>query len=238
MLDVTLVPVLNDNYAYILQSGSAVAVLDPGEADPVIHKLEELGLTPSIIFNTHHHYDHIDGNKKIREKYNAEIIAPKKEQSRIENISRGVEEGDTINFGDEAITVLETPGHTSGHVCFWFKGNKVLFSGDTLFAMGCGRLFEGTAEQMFQNFKRFNDMPDETAIYCGHEYTQDNGRFCLSVDPDNPALIKRMKEIETIRNNKQPTLPSLMGEEKKTNIFMKAQSAQEFAKFRQLKDKF
>ena len=238
MLDVTLIPVLDDNYAYILQSGSEIAVLDPGEAQPVIEYLEKNKLIPSIIFNTHHHGDHIAGNKKIQEKYNSQIVGPEKDKSRIPNINIGLNEGDIYKFGDEDITIMETPGHTNGHICLWFKQSKILFSGDTLFAMGCGRLFEGTADDIFPSFVRFNQMPDETTIYCGHEYTLENARFCLSIEPENDDLIERMKEVEGLYNNEIPTIPTTIGLERKTNVFMRAKDVAEFKKYRTLKDRF
>lgn len=238
MVEVTLVPVLNDNYAYILQSGNDAAVVDPGDAAPVITLLEQKNLTPDIIFNTHHHGDHIAGNAAIREKYNAIIIGPEKDRHRIPDMDQGLCEGDEFSFGDESIHIMETPGHTSGHICLHFPDSKIIFTGDTLFAMGCGRAFEGTAEQLFDAFARLKKLPDETRIYCGHEYTLDNEKFCLSIDPDNPDLIARMVQVKSLRAKNLPTLPSTIGLEKKTNIFMRAKTAEEFAKFRQLKNSF
>ncbi len=238
MLNVTLVPVLDDNYAYILESNNQVGVVDAGDAVPVIHKLDELNLTPDVIFNTHHHGDHIAGNDALLEKYDCDIIAPAYETERILNIHHAVKDGDIFNFGDEKATIIHTAGHTTGHVCFWFKKAKVLFSGDTIFAMGCGRLFEGTPKEMFNNFQKFNAMPDETKIYCGHEYTQTNGNFCLTVDANNQDLIDRMKEVDIFRQESQPTIPTTIGQEKKTNIFMRAKTIEEFTHYRSLRDKF
>ena len=238
MLDITLIPVLDDNYAYILQSDNDVGVLDAGDAAPVIQKLEELNLEPTVIFNTHHHSDHIAGNDALRGKYNCDIIAPAYETDRILNIHHAVKDGDIFDFGDEKVTVFHTPGHTTGHICFWFKDSQNLFSGDTLFAMGCGRLFEGNAGDMFDNFQKFNAIPDKTKIYCGHEYTQTNGNFCLSVDPDNQDLKARMAEVKNFRNKNIPTIPTTIELEKKTNIFMRAKSVEEFAHYRNLRDNF
>jgi hydroxyacylglutathione hydrolase len=238
MLNITLVPILNDNYAYILESGNQVAVIDPGEADPVITKLQNMNLKPDYILNTHHHGDHIAGNKKIKEKYGCIILGPEKDKSRIDDLDKGLNEGDNITFGNETFTVMETPGHTSGHICFFFPESKVLFSGDTLFAMGCGRTFEGTPEQLFDAFSRFKSLPDETKIYCGHEYTLDNARFCLSIEPDNEDLKQRYTQTEKLRANNQPTIPFTLGEEKKTSIFMRAYDAEEFKRYRKLKDNF
>lgn len=238
MLNVTLIPVLSDNYAYILQSGSDVAVVDAGESAPVIAYLDDQGLSPSVIFNTHHHHDHIGGNRELKKKYGAKIIAPEKDRHRIADIDEGVSEGHKLTFGDEEIEIMETPGHTTGHIVLWFPKSHILFSGDTLFAMGCGRTFEGTAEQLFNAFERFKQLPDDTKIYCGHEYTESNGKFCLSVDPDNQDLIERMQRVRKTRSQQKPTIPTTIELEKKTNAFMRAKNADEFAKLRILKDKF
>ncbi len=238
MLTVTLVPILEDNYAYIIQSQDSIAIIDPGESKAIINALEKLNITPSFILNTHHHWDHVNGNKQIKEKYNVEIIGPESERKSIPELDTGLKNGDIFNFGDETVEVIETQGHTLGHICFYFKNSKILFSGDTLFSLGCGRLFEGTAEQSFNSFKKLKALPDDTKIYCGHEYTLENAEFCLSVDPDNQHLIKRIKEIENLRTNNKPTLPVTLEQEKKTNIFLKAKNAEEFKKFRELKDNF
>ncbi len=238
MLNVTLIPILSDNYTYILQSENDVAVLDPGESTAIINFLEEKKLIPSIIFNTHHHYDHIDGNAALKKKYGCKIIAPEKERHRIGNIDQAVSEGDIVTFGDEIIEVMETPGHTSGHICLWAPKSQILFSGDTLFSMGCGRVFDGTVEELFESFQRLKKLPDNTRVYCAHEYTQNNGEFCLSMTPDDPDLIKRMEDVQNLRQQGIPTIPTNIGLEKKTNVFMKATTFEEFKKYRKLKDKF
>lgn len=238
MLDVMLVPVLDDNYAYILQSGSDVAIVDAGDAGPVIEALEKMSLIPSLLFNTHHHGDHIAGNSALKEKYDVKIIAPAKDKHRIADIDQTVSEGDIISFSDEEILIMETPGHTTGHICLWFEKSAILFSADTLFAMGCGRTFEGTSEELFNAFERFKTFPDHTKIYCGHEYTQSNGEFCLTIEPDNQDLIQRMDEVRSLRQNNIPTIPSTIELEKKTNVFMRAKDAETFKKYRDLKDNF
>ena len=237
MLEVTLVPILQDNYAYILQSGNDVAVLDPGDATPIINKLEELNLTLSTIFITHHHWDHVDGIKDIKEKYNCTVIGPEKEKDRIPCIDKTINEGDDLSFDNETIEIIETIGHTNGHICFHFPESKILFSGDTLFAMGCGRLFEGTAEDMFSALEKLKKLPDNTKVYCGHEYTQSNGEFCLTIEPDNQNLITRIQKVTTLRVQNTPTIPTTIELEKKTNVFMRANDANEFKKFRNLKDR-
>lgn len=238
MLDVILVPILEDNYAYIIKSKDSVAVIDPGDAAPVIAVLEEMDLKPSFIFNTHHHWDHVNGNKKIKEKYGLEIIGPESERNKIPELDNGLKNADAFNFGDEVVGIIETRGHTLGHICFYFKNSKILFSGDTLFSLGCGRLFEGTAEDLFNAFKTLKALPDDTQIYCGHEYTLDNAKFCLNIAPDNQDLITRAEEIKNLRNKKQPTIPTALAQEKKTNVFLMAKNAEEFKELRKLKDNF
>ncbi len=238
MLDVTLIPILEDNYTYLIQSEGKVGIIDPGEADPIIKKLEELNLTLDYIFNTHHHYDHIDGNAVLKNKYNAQIIAPASEQKRISNIDIAVNETSEIMFGNEAVKVIETAGHTTGHICFYFPDSNVLFAGDTLFSMGCGRLFEGTPEDMFNSIQKIKALPLQTKIYCGHEYTLTNGNFCLSVDGDNQDLKARMKDAQNLRAQDKPTIPTTIELELKTNIFMRAETVEDFAHYRSLRDNF
>ncbi len=238
MLKVISVPFSNDNYAYILKSGDDIAVLDPGESSPVISKLEEENLSPSFIFNTHHHADHINGNKALQEKYNARLIAAEKNKYRIANISHTVTGGDILPFGDETIIIMETPGHTTADICYFFPHSKILFTGDTLFSMGCGRPFEGTAEELFNAFEDFKKLPDSTEIYCGHEYTLDNAKFCLNIEPENKELIKRIKQVKGLREQGKSTLPTTIGLEKKTNVFMRCKDATQFKQYRALKDNF
>lgn len=221
MLNVTMLPILDDNYTYIIESGDQVAVLDPGEAKPVIEKLEELGLTPNIIFTTHHHGDHVNGCDALIEKYGCNYF------DRNQN-----------KFGNDRVQMIETPGHTKDHVCFHFPDSKIAFTADTVFSMGCGRMFEGTAEEFYNSIQKIKALPDDTLLYCGHEYTQSNGAFCLSVDTENPKLQARMNEVKQQRANNQPTIPTTLKLEKETNIFMKAKNVEEFAKYRTLKDNF
>ncbi len=221
MLKVTLVPILEDNYAYILQSGNQVGVLDAGDAAPIIEKLEELNLTPDTLFVTHHHWDHVNGNPKLIEKYSCKKLS-----------------NTDTKFGNEIIEIIPTPGHTKDHVCFYFPDSHIIFTADTIFSMGCGRMFEGTAEEYFNSIQKIKALPDETLIYCGHEYTAENAAFCLSVDPDNQALQSRMKEVQQLRCEDKPTIPTSLKQEKQTNIFMRAQTINEFAQYRKLKDNF
>lgn len=238
MLEVRTLPILDDNYTYIIKSDNGIAIVDPGDAAPIIRYLNACELKPDYILNTHHHGDHINGNAGLTEEYGAKLIAPKKDASRIPDINQAVSDGDTLNLLGDEIIVTDTLGHTSGHVSFYFKKAGVLFSGDTMFAMGCGRLFEGTAEQMFEAFQYYKNLPDNTSVYFGHEYTQANGEFCLSVAPDNEELKNRMLEVNKMRAQYEPTVPTTIGLEKKTSVFMMAETAEHFAELRSKKDQF
>jgi hydroxyacylglutathione hydrolase len=234
VITVTLIPILKDNYAYLLEGGGQVAVLDPGEAAPVIDAIQKKKGRLDYILNTHHHGDHIAGNAELKLKYGAKIVAPGHE-TRISS-DYPVREGDDFSFGGEKAEIFETPGHTRGHICFYFPKSKIVFTGDTLFLMGCGRLFEGSAEQMWGSLAKITALPDDTQIYCGHEYTQSNGKFSLTVEPKNIDLIERVAEVDVLRAAGQPTIPAALGLEKKTNVFLRAGSAARFAEIRSLKD--
>ena len=235
-ITVTLLPILNDNYCYLIQSAGKVGLVDPGEAGPVIDYLEKNNLKPDVIFNTHHHGDHIGGNNALIKRYGCALIGPAREVSRIPGMTKTVSEGDRIEFGEDVFRVIGTPGHTNGHICFFAEKNHLLFCGDTLFSLGCGRLFEGSAAQMWNSLQKLMSLPDDTLIYCGHEYTQTNGEFCLSQDPDNADLIARMEDVKQLRENGKPTLPVSLATEKKTNIFLRAGGAEKFKEFRLKKD--
>ena len=230
---------MRDNYGYLLEADDGtVAVLDPSEPGAVIELLDKRGLGLNFVFNTHHHGDHIGGNAALKAKYGCKIIGPKADAHRIPDMDTGLAEGDTFSFGSDTAQIIETPGHTSGHICLYFPDSAVLFCGDTLFSMGCGRLFEGTAEQMWQSLSKISTLPDNTMIYCGHEYTAANGAFCLTVEPANSALQERMKEVEELRAANMPTIPVSLGIEKQTNVFLRAGSAARFGEIRHMKDEF
>ncbi len=237
-LSIQILPILNDNYAYLLRSGDMVGVVDPGEAEPVIAALQNQGLSLDYVLNTHHHGDHVAGNRALIKHYGAQLVAPAAEASKIGRVDVTLSEGDIFEFGNTKAHIIETPGHTLGGICFYFKEDKALLSGDTLFSLGCGRLFEGTPEDMFRSFEKLNALPDDVLVYCGHEYTQSNAAFCLHVDPDNETLQKRATEIDSLREDGQATIPISLGIEKQTNSFLKAKSADEFAALRKLKDNF
>lgn len=239
MITVTIIPTLEDNYTYLLEGANGqTAVVDPGESGPVIVALSEKGLGLDFIFNTHHHSDHIAGNRDLCNAYSARICGPAADTQRIAGMDIGLRESETFDFGGEKMQILETPGHTSGAICLYFPESEILFTGDTLFSLGCGRLFEGTPEQMWESFQKIMALPDGTKIYCGHEYTQDNGTFCLSIEPDNADLLARMDDVKRLREENKPTLPTTLGLEKKTNVLLRAGSAQRFAQLREIKNRF
>lgn len=238
MMQIDIIPILADNYSYILTSGDDVAVIDPGDGQAMIYALQSRGLTPNKIFITHHHSDHIAGIADIKKTYGCTVYGPAAEDSKIPGLDHKLHDGDVVFLGDEEGRVIATPGHTLGHIVFWFPHSGVLFAGDTLFSLGCGRLLEGAPEHMYASLSRLKDLPDETQLYCGHEYTQSNAAFLLAQEPDNTALHDKMDWVKKQRANNQPTLPSLLGEEKKLNGFLTSKNAEAFAALRRLKDQF
>ncbi len=238
-MNITIIPTLNDNYTYLLEaSNGETAIIDAGESTPIIAALKSKELGLNYILITHHHYDHIDGALPLKQHYNAKILAPKKDKHRIPNIDKELSEGDLFEFGDEQVQIIETPGHTTGHICYYAPKSKALFCADTLFSLGCGRLFEGTPEQMQNSLEKLKTLPDETNIYPGHEYTQSNGEFCLTIAPDNAALQTRMEDVQKCRSQNLPTIPVTLGTEKKTNPFLQTKTAEQFARLRSQKDNF
>lgn len=225
-LKIELVPCLKDNYAYLLHDPDAntTAIVDPSEAAPVFAALEKHGLKLTHILNTHHHFDHTGGNVPLKEKTGAIIVGPRADQERIPGIDVALSEGETFEFGTRKARVFDIPAHTKGHIAFWFEADQAVFTGDTMFAMGCGRLFEGTPEQMWKSLSKLVALPDETRVYCGHEYTESNGRFALTVEPDNADIVARMRDVAARRARNEPTIPSTIGLEKKTNPFVRATS--------------
>lgn len=220
---IELLPAGADNYIYLVSDvalGLAMAV-DPGDADVVRRALQKKDLHLALILNTHHHSDHTAGNVKLQHDYGAPIIGPSKEAHRIEGISRSVDEGDFVTFSDLRGQVIETPGHTSGCISYYFPALKALFCGDVLFSLGCGRLFEGTAPQMWSSLMKLRALPDDTQVYPGHEYTEKNAAFALMLDKDNAALKARAAEVTTLRKKGHPTLPVSLESEKATNPFLR-----------------
>ena len=226
MLTITQIPVLTDNYIYLINDpvSGETAVIDPALAQPVLDVLEKKGWRLTYILNTHHHWDHVGGNLELKQKTGCKIIAAQADRGRIPGIDRGVGEDDVIALGQHQARVISTPGHTRGHVVYHFAEDGALFCGDTLFVMGCGRLFEGTPEQMWNSLQKLKALPPSTRIYCTHEYTQTNGRFALSVEPDNPQLQQKMLEVQQLRAVNKPTVPSTIEQELATNPFFRADS--------------
>jgi len=248
MINVTLIPILNDNYAYLLEADNGeIAIVDPGEAAPIIEYLETRKLKPNIILITHHHWDHMDGVPDMLAWHDCPLIgsdcdkssdsSPAKTKVRVP-FERVLSEGDKFEFGGEAVTILDTPGHTPEHICFHFTESGFVLSGDTLFAMGCGRVLDGTAEELYHSLQKLRALPVSTFVYCGHEYTLSNAQFCASAAPDNQTIKARLREVEDLRADNQPTIPSTIGLEKETNMFLHAKNAAEFAALRQAKDNF
>ena len=222
MAEILIIKCLNDNYAYIyLNDKKEAFVVDPSEASPVIDTLEKNDLQLKYILNTHHHFDHIGGNFELKEKYNCKIVGSKKDRDRIPGIDIEISDGDYWSFKEHTAQIIEIPGHTSGHIAFFFKSLNAVFTGDTLFSLGCGRLFEGTPTMMWNSLKKLRDLPDQTKIYCGHEYTLSNGKFINSIYPSEDMRLKIESLVELNKKN-LPSIPSTIADEKKMNIFLKA----------------
>ncbi len=238
-IEIVRVPVLTDNYAWLIHdpgSDETVAV-DPGEAVPVQATAAQRGWTIGHVWTTHWHPDHTGGNVALRAA-GARITGPAAEADRIPTLDETVGEGDVVRIGTEVAHVLHVPGHTAGHIAFHLPDIGAIFTGDTLFAMGCGRLFEGTPAEMFANMQRYATLPDDTQVYCGHEYTQANGRFALAIEPDNAALAARMTDVDAMRERGEPTIPTTIGLERATNPFLRALTPEELGDLRRRKDEF
>lgn len=222
MPEIRLVPCLADNYAVIVKDGSTVFLVDAPEAAPIREQLDRDGWSLTHILITHKHDDHIAGIPDLVAAYNPEVIGPAAEADKIPGLTKTVREGDVVEVGPFRADVYDTPGHTLGHIVFHFADLGLLFSGDTQFALGCGRLFEGTPVQMWDSLKKLRALPDETMVYCGHEYTLSNARFAVTIDPDNEMLRTRAAEIERARADGVPTVPFRLGLDKETSPFLRA----------------
>jgi hydroxyacylglutathione hydrolase len=223
-LTIHRIPALKDNYLWLAvePSAGAVAVVDPAEAAPVRALLKRLRLKLTHILNTHHHRDHTGANLELKAEFGLTIVGPRADRDRIPGIDIAVGDGDTARLGNAEARVFDVPGHTRGHIAYWFEESNALFCGDTLFALGCGRLFEGTPEQMWHSLSKFRALPDAARVYCAHEYTLSNARFAVTVDGANPALKDRAERVARMRAADQPTVPSTLGEERATNPFLRA----------------
>ncbi len=223
-LVVRQIPALRDNYVYLLHEPEtgATGVVDPSVAEPVLRALADTGWRLTHILNTHHHPDHTGGNLELKRATGAIIVGPRADRNRIPGIDVEVGEGERYALGSQTAHVFDVPGHTRGHIAYWFEESRALFCGDTLFLMGCGRLFEGTPEQMWHSLGKLRRLPAETHVYCGHEYTQSNARFALTVEPENAALVARSRRVDALRAEGRSTVPGTMGEEIATNPFLRA----------------
>ena len=224
MLEIFIINALSDNYIYLLRNEhkNITSVIDPGESEPVLEFLNNKNWHLDEIINTHHHHDHIGGNKKLLDVYKSKLIAPSYENNRISNINIPVSDNETHNIAGVLAKVIHTPGHTLGHVCFYMPEEKYLFSGDTLFYLGCGRVFEGTMDQMWLSLLKLRSLPEDTTVYCGHEYTISNMKFAKYIDNDNSLLNEVSLEIKNKSEKGLPTIPFNLGIEKKINPFLRA----------------
>jgi hydroxyacylglutathione hydrolase len=239
-LEVACVPALTDNYIWLIHDAASdeTVVVDPGESGPVLAEAGARGWRITQIWVTHWHPDHTGGIAQVKAATGASVFGPRAEAAKIAGLDELLGEGDRVSIGAHGAEVMETPGHTAGHITYHLADDRLLFPGDTLFAMGCGRLFEGTPEQMFAAMQRFAALPGETLAYGAHEYTLSNGRYALAAEPDNAAIADRMREVERLRTAGEPTLPTTIDAERATNPFMRAQDAEMLAERRREKDVF
>ncbi len=235
-----LFPCLSDNYGVLMhcpQTG-ATASIDAPEAAAVDKALDATGWKLTHILLTHHHHDHVGGVEELKRKWNCAVIGNAGEPHDLPGLTGTVAPDSTYDFTGRKAHIIATPGHTLGHITWHFADDGVAFAGDTLFTLGCGRVFEGTMEQMWDSMQKLAALPPETVVYCGHEYTMSNGKFALTVEPDNEALKARMAKIEKLRAEGKPTVPTTIAEELETNPFLRAGSAARFAEVRKAKDNF
>jgi hydroxyacylglutathione hydrolase len=239
-LRIVRIPALSDNYVWLVHEPDSreTMVVDPSEADPVLAEADRQGWRIGAIWNTHWHPDHTGGNAAIKAAHGATVIAPAAEAARIPTADRLVGEGDRVALGAVEAVVMETPAHTAGHISFHLPAEQALFCGDTMFAMGCGRLFEGSAEQMHAALRRFAALPPETRVYCAHEYTLSNARYARHAEPDNDAIVERLEAVERAREAGEATVPTTIALERATNPFLRAATAEQLAERRAAKDSF
>ena len=253
-MKIEIIPCLNDNYSYLIHDeiSNTVAIVDPSEFIPCDTIISKNYKKLDFILNTHHHYDHVGGNEELKKKYNSKVLGFENDKNRIPQIDTVLKDNQEFKIGTLNFTTIFIPGHTRGHVAFYFKKERVVFSGDTLFSLGCGRVFEGTYKQMFQSLNKLKNLPGETKVYCGHEYTFKNLEFCLKFNPNNDFLKKKKDDINLSLKNKKPTIPSTIADEIKANIFFRVNDPdvkkainlenspdiEIFTKLRDLKDNF
>ena len=254
MLDITIISCLSDNYSYLIKDKKTnlVGIVDPSDFKQVDQEISRTYKKLDFILNTHHHSDHVDGNINLKKKYNSKVICSSYEGEKIPGADIKKSHGEQFNLGETDFKVIHVPGHTLGHIAFYSEKASVIFTGDTLFSLGCGRIFEGTFEQMFDSLEKIKNLSKNTMIYCGHEYTNNNGRFCISIDKDNKKLKDRIQDVKNKMGKKLPTLPVTLNDELETNIFLRcddkriknnlnmsnSSELEVFKKLRNLKDKF
>ena len=254
MLEITIIKCLSDNYSYLVRDTKTnlVGVIDPSEFSPVDIEISKSYKKLDFILNTHHHNDHVGGNIDLKKKYNSKIICSSYDEKKIPGVDIKKSDGDQFSLGETNFKIIHIPGHTLGHIALYSEKANVIFTGDTLFSLGCGRIFEGTFEQMFESLEKIKNLPKNTMMYCGHEYTKKNGEFCISIDKKNNKLEDRIKNADSKTQKNLPTIPITLGEELETNIFLRcenkeiknklkmnnASKLEVFTKLRNLKDQF
>ena len=239
-MKIEIIPCLQDNYSYLIidEENNIACVVDPSEADPVIKYLENTQIELKFILNTHHHYDHVGGNQKLKEKYGASVVGYEGDKERIPGIDILVNDQETWIYKNFEAKVIHIPGHTLGHICFYFYKDESVFTGDTLFSLGCGRIFEGTYTQMFDSLMKLKELPKNTKIFCGHEYTLQNSKFCMTHDGNNENLKAKLSDIKIKLKAGLSTIPSTIKDELECNIFLRSNNVETFSKLRDLKDNF
>ena len=239
-MKIQIIPCLQDNYSYLIidEENNIACVVDPSEADPIIKYLENTQIKLKFILNTHHHYDHVGGNQRLKEKYGASVIGYKGDKERIPGIDILVNDQETWIHKNFEAKIIHIPGHTLGHICFYFYKDESIFTGDTLFSLGCGRIFEGTYTQMFDSLTKLKKLPTNTKVFCGHEYTLQNSKFCLIHDDNNKNLKTKINDIKIKLKAGLSTIPSTIKDELECNIFLRSNNVETFSKLRDLKDNF
>ena len=239
-MKIQIIPCLQDNYSYLIidEENNIACVVDPSEADPIIEYLEGTQIKLKFILNTHHHYDHVGGNQKLKEIYGANVVGYKKDKDRIPGIDILVDDQEIWKYKNFEAKIIYIPGHTLGHICFYFHKEEAVFTGDTLFSLGCGRLFEGTYNQMFDSLKKLKELPKNTKVFCGHEYTLQNSKFCVFHDTNNKNLKNKINDIKIKLKAGLPTIPTTIKDELECNIFLRSDNIETFSKLRDLKDNF
>ena len=239
-MKIQIIPCLQDNYSYLIidEENNIACVVDPSEADPIIEYLENTQIKLKFILNTHHHYDHVGGNQKLKKKYGASVVGYEGDKERIPGIDILINDQETWIHKNFEAKIIHIPGHTLGHICFYFHKDESVFTGDTLFSLGCGKIFEGTYTQMFNSLMKLKKLPKNTKVYCGHEYTLQNSKFCMIHDENNENLKIKINDIKIKLKAGLSTIPSTMKDELECNVFLRSNSVETFSKLRDLKDNF